>query len=287
MGFYAPAQIVQDVRRHFIEVLSADVTVSLWDCTLSIAPHTSNLIDDTQRCGNDQPALRLGLRMVNGLSREGAERLIAARDQQSFESVEDLAARAALDKRDLKCLASAGALISLAGHRRQAYWDVAGIERVTPLALSVIKEKQPELITLTEGQNLVADYSSLGLTLGRHPLALLRNTLQRQRLATANELRGFPHGRLTRVAGLVISRQRPGTASGVTFLTLEDETGTINVVVWRDVAERQRRELLGSRLLAVYGVLERQGEVTHLIAGHLKDLSSMLGNLVTLSRDFH
>ena len=287
MGFYAPAQIVQDVRRHEIEVLTADAMVSLWDCTLSMTPHTYALINETQQCGNDQPVLRLGLRMVNGLSREGAERLIAARQLRLFESVEDLATRAVLDKRDLKCLATAGALTTLAGHRRQAYWDVAGIERMTPLSLSAKEEKQPELIPLTEGQNLVADYASLGLTLGRHPLSLLRHALQRQRLVTAQELRGFPHGRFTRAAGLVISRQRPGTASGVTFLTLEDETGSINVVVWRDLADRQRRELLGSRLLAVYGVLERQGEVTHLIAGHLKDLTPMLGDLVTLSRDFH
>jgi len=133
----------------------------------------------------------------------------------------------------------------------------------------------------------VADYASLGLTLGRHPLALLRPHLQRQRLVTAAQLRGLPHGKITRAAGLVISRQRPGTASGVTFLTLEDETGPINVVVWRDLAERQRSELLGSRLLAVYGRLERQGEVEHLIAGRLRDLTPLLGNLVTQSRDFH
>jgi error-prone DNA polymerase len=175
----------------------------------------------------------------------------------------------------------------LAGHRRKAYWDVVGIEQVTPLALSTAEETQPALFPLTEGQNLAADYASLGLTLGKHPLALLRDALRRQRLVTAMELRSFPHGRLTRAAGLVISRQRPGTASGVTFLTLEDETGSINVVVWRDLADKQRRELLGSRLLAVFGVLERQGEVTHLIAGHLKDLTPLLGDLVTQSRDFH
>jgi error-prone DNA polymerase len=164
---------------------------------------------------------------------------------------------------------------------------VAGIEQHTPLAFAPVAETQPELLPLTEGQNLAADYASLGLTLGRHPLALLRDTLRAQRLVTAAELRTFPHGRLTRAAGLVISRQRPGTASGVTFLTLEDETGPINVVVWQDLGERQRRELLGAQLLAVHGVLERQGEVTHLIAGHLKDLTPLLGNLVTQSRDFH
>ncbi|HUX90590.1 MAG TPA: error-prone DNA polymerase [Gallionellaceae bacterium] len=287
MGFYAPAQIVQDVRRHGVEVLQVDVTASDWECTLSLAPHNSPLARKGRRGGEHQPALRLGLCMVNGLSLEGALRLTAARAQKPFSNVEDLALRGELEQRDLKCLAAAGALTGLAGHRRQAYWEVAGIEHNTPLAFAPVEERQPGLFPLTEGQNLAADYASLGLTLGRHPLALLRNTLKKQRLVTAEELRAFPHGRLTRAAGLVISRQRPGTASGVTFLTLEDETGPINVVVWRDLAERQRRELLGSRLLAVYGVLERQGEVTHLIAGHLKDLTPLLGKLVTQSRDFH
>jgi error-prone DNA polymerase len=225
--------------------------------------------------------------MVNGLSAEGALRITEARALRGFSSVEDLAQRCELEQRDLKSLAAAGALASLAGHRRQAYWDVAGIEQGTPLELAQVEEVQPTLFPLTEGQDLAADYASVGLTLGRHPLALLRDTLRAQRLVTAAELRTFPHGRLTRAAGLVIGRQRPGTASGVTFLTLEDETGQINVVVWRDLGERQRRELLGSRLLAVYGVLERQGEVAHLIAGHLKDLTSLLGDLVTHSRDFH
>ncbi|HEY6095474.1 MAG TPA: error-prone DNA polymerase [Gallionellaceae bacterium] len=286
MGFYAPAQLVQDARRHGVEVLAADVTASDWDCTL----HTFSspqMGEGQGEWGSRQPALRLGLRMVNGLSLEGAARLTVARAQRPFESVEDMAARAGLDKRDLKCLAAAGALSTLVGHRRQAYWDVAGIEQATPLALAPVEETQAALLPLTEGQELAADYASLGLTLGRHPLALLREALRKQRLVTSAELRTFPHGRLARVAGLVIGRQRPGTASGVTFLTLEDEAGQINVVVWRDLGERQRRELLGARLLAVHGVLERQGEVTHLIAGHLKDLTPMLGDLVTQSRDFH
>ena len=275
MGFYAPAQLVQDARRHGVEVLAADVTESAWDCMLSLQKAT------------EQPALRLGLRMVNGLSVEGVARLVQARVQRPFVSVDDLASRAVLEKRDLKCLAAAGALSTLAGHRRQAYWDVAGIEQNTPLALATAGEVQPQLLPLTEGQNLVADYDSLGLTLGRHPLALLRGLLRKQRLVTAAELRTFPHRRLARAAGLVIGRQHPATASGVTFLTMEDETGSINVVVWRDLADRQRRALMGSRLLAVYGVLERQGEVTHLIAGYLKDLTPLLGDLVTQSRDFH
>jgi error-prone DNA polymerase len=286
MGFYAPAQLVQDARRHGVEVLAADVTASDWDCTLTMSP--SPLGGEGWGEGRSlQPALRLGLRMVNGLSLEGALRITEARAQKPFDNVEDLARRAGLEKHDLKCLAAAGALTALAGHRRQAYWEVAGIEQPMPLTSAPVEEVQPELLPLSEGQDLAADYASLGLTLGRHPLALLRDVLRRQRLVTAQELRAFPHGRLTRAAGLVIGRQRPGTASGVTFLTLEDETGQINVVVWRDLGERQRRELLGARLLAVHGVLERQGEVAHLIAGHLRDLTPLLGDLVTQSRDFH
>jgi error-prone DNA polymerase len=276
MGFYAPSQLVQDARRHGVQVLAVDVNASDWDCTL--------VVEEGRR---ERPALRLGLRMVKGLTLEGVARITAARAQRPYASVEDLSARTGMEQRDLKHLAAAGALETLAGHRRQAYWRVAGIEQDLPLVAAPMEETQPELFPMTEGQNLAADYASLGLTLGRHPLALLRGILQRQRLVTAADLWGFPHGRITRAAGLVISRQRPGTASGVTFLTLEDETGQINVVVWRDLAEKQRRELLGARLLAVYGVLERQGEVAHLIAGRLRDLTPLLGNLVTQSRDFH
>ncbi|MES1983063.1 MAG: error-prone DNA polymerase [Pseudomonadota bacterium] len=283
MGFYAPAQLVQDARRHGVEILPVDVMASAWDCTLSLAP-SSNAEEQQQR---RQPALRLGLRMVKGLTLESSTRLQAARAHRPFSSVEDLALRGGLNQRELKCLAAAGALTVLVGHRRQAYWDVAGVEQAMPLASAPVEETQPALFPLTEGQNLVADYATLGLTLGRHPLALLRNRLTRQRLVTAAALRAFPHGRLARAAGLVISRQRPGTSSGVTFLTLEDETGSINVVVWRDLAERQRSELLGARLLAVYGVVEREGEVVHLIAGRLKDLTPLMGKLMTHSRDFH
>jgi len=273
MGFYAPAQIVQDARRHGVEVRPVDALASEWDCTMEAGK-------------GGKPALRLGFRQVKGLSLEGVACLTAARARGPLCSVEDLA-RSGIDPRDLKCLAAAGALARLAGHRRQAYWDVAGIERASPLAMAHVAEPQPDLFPLTEGQDLVADYASLGLSLGRHPIALLRDHLRPERLLTAAELGRSPHGRLVRAAGLVLNRQRPGTASGVTFLTLEDETGHVNVVVWRDLAERQRRELLGARLLAVYGTLERQGEVAHLIARHLRDLTPLLGDLVTHSRDFH
>jgi error-prone DNA polymerase len=213
---------------------------------------------------------------------------MAARVRSPFKTVADLAHRAALDQRDLTALADAGALAGLAGHRHDAVWSVAGVERLPALvAGSEFHEAAPELTTPTEGQDLVADYRRLGLTLGRHPLALLRTELTRRRLITAATVAAAPHGRLVRAAGIVIGRQRPDTASGVVFVTLEDETGTVNVIVWRDLSDRQRRELLGSRLLAVYGKVEREGAVVHLVAGHLVDLSPLLGSLPTRSRDFH
>ena len=169
-----------------------------------------------------------------------------------------------------------------------AHWLVAGVETATPLLKSApIIETLPALAAPGEGENLIVDYASTGLTLGRHPLALLRGRLTRLRLSTAAELSGFAHGRLARAAGIVTGRQRPGTASGVVFVTLEDETGNVNVVVWRALVEKQRRELLGSSLLGVYGILERQGEVVHLIAHRLIDYSVLLGRLATASRDFH
>jgi error-prone DNA polymerase len=203
-------------------------------------------------------------------------------------SFEHLALAANLNRHDVNALAAAGALASITGHRRQAAWDVTGIHPRPPvLAGTLIDERVPQLLPPTEADDIVADYATLGLTLGRHPLALLRPRLTRMRMATAAQIRDMPQGRLTRAAGLVIGRQRPDTASGVIFVTLEDETGMVNVVVWRTVSESQRRELLGSHLMAVHGVIERQGEVVHLVAGRLVDHSHLLGGLLTRSRDFH
>jgi error-prone DNA polymerase len=277
MGFYAPSQLVQDAQRHGVEVRPADALASRWDCTLETDTASSS----------DQPAVRLGLRMVRGLSQAGAERLIAAR-ATPFDTFEQLALRAGLDRRDLECLAHADALRSVSGHRRLALWEVAGVEARPPLLQdTTIRDTPAAFAAPTEGETIVADYASLGLTLGRHPLVLLRPLLRKRRMLTTEQLQHARHGSLVRAAGLVTCRQRPGTASGVIFVTLEDETGSTNVVVWRDLADRQRRILLGAKLLAVHGVLEREGNVAHLIAGKLEDLSSLLGRLVTTSRDFH
>ncbi len=284
MGFYSPSVLVQDARRHGVEVGPVDVTVSDWECTLEggesrVTSHGSRY---------SQPAVRLGLLMVKGLPQSAAERVVAARAAAPFVSVEDLARRANLGQRERRCLAAAGAFAALAGHRRHAHWIAAGAE-VLPglLRPASFTELLPGLAAPSEGEDMVADYASLGLTLGRHPLALLRRRLRRMRLSTAADLHAYSNGRPGRTAGIVTCRQCPSTANGVVFVTLEDETGYVNVVVWRHLVESQRRELLGSNLLGVHGVVQREGEVVHLVAHHLVDHSELLGRLVTESRDFH
>ncbi len=265
MGFYAPSQLVQDARRHGVEVRPADACISGWDCTL------------------EEGRLRLGLRMVSGLAQAAGRRIAAAKP---FFSAAELAQRARLNRKEMRSLAAAGALQSLAGHRRLAHWAAAGVERLPPLDAAV-NETPPALAAPGEGEDIVADYASLGLTLGRHPLALLRNRLSRMKVVEAEKLNRFSHGSAARVAGLVTCRQRPDTASGVIFVTLEDETGSVNVVVWARLAESQRSELLDSRLLGVQGVIERDGEVVHLVARRLYDYSALLGPLAAPARNFH
>ena len=276
MGFYAPAQLVRDARAHGVEVRAVDVTISGWDCTL-------------ERREDGRPALRLGLRLVKHLSQEGAARLLAARAARHFDGIADLAERAGLDRRDLEALAAADALTKLTGHRHRAVWQVTGVERALPLlpAATAVDEGIPLLRAPREGQDIVADYGSVGLTLRRHPLALLRDKLQRRGVVPTRELWEQPNGKLVRTAGLVITRQRPGSAGGVTFVTMEDETGYVNLIVWNRVAVEQRAALLESRLLEVHGKLQREGDVQHVIAQRLTNLSSLLGELVVVARNFH
>ncbi|MEZ5645555.1 MAG: error-prone DNA polymerase [Burkholderiaceae bacterium] len=276
LGFYSPSQLVQDARRHGVVVHPPDVLHSDRDCTL----------EDT---GDPLPAVRLGLRLVSGLSREAAERIVAARTQGGwFESTEDLALQAGLDRQALQHLAAADALLSLSGHRRQQVWDASAL-RVAPKLLreAPVNEDWLALPEASEGEAIVWDYASLGLTLRRHPLALLRSMLARRRLVTAEALRQARHGQLVRYAGIVTVRQQPETASGVVFVSLEDETGVVQAIVWRHVRERQRQVLVRSRLLAIHGTWQREGEVCNLIAGYLEDLTPLLGRLMTGSRDFH
>jgi error-prone DNA polymerase len=276
MGFYAPAQLVRDARTHGVEVRAVDVMISASDCTL-------------ERREDGRPALRLGLRLVKHLSQEGAARLLAARAVRPFGSIADMAERAALDRRDLEALAAADALTRLSGHRHRAVWQVTGVERALPLlpAATAVDEGIPLLRAPREGQDIVADYGSMGLTLRRHPLALLREKLQRRGIVPTQELWERPNGKMVITAGLVITRQRPGSAGGVTFVTMEDETGYVNLIVWNRVAVEQRAALLESRLLEVHGKLQREGDVQHVIAQRLTNLSHLLGDLLVASRNFH
>lgn len=274
MGFYAPAQLVREARRQGVEVRPVDVDGSDWDCSLETGT-------------GGEPALRLGLRMVKGLSRQGAERLVKNRGEDGWCSVDDLARRAGLDRRALRALAGADALIGLTGNRHRAAWQVAGIREPLPLLASPSDSGAlPLLPSPGEGEAIAADYASLGLTLRRHPLALLRNQLERRRLLCARDVNRTPPGRLVSTAGLVVNRQRPASANSVTFVTLEDETGYVNLVVWKRVAERQRNALLSSRLLGVMGEIQRESGVTHLVARQLRDYSGLIGGLVTRTRDF-
>ena len=276
MGFYSPRQLVDDLRRHGGDVQAVDVCYSDLECTL-------------EKRGTDHVfSLRLGLQQVKSLSRSAAERLIEARNQHLFRDITDLARRARLNRGDLEALAAANALASLAGHRHQARWACAGIEPARPLLEdNTVTEAIPLLKAPGEGEQLVADYASTGLSLGRHPLALLRSRLSRLGLQQARHLRGCLHGSIARTGGIVTGRQSPGSASGVMFVTLEDETGITQIIVWPQLAQRQRRLLLNARLLIVEGKVQREGEVLHLIAWRLEDHSHLLGRLITQSRDFH
>ncbi|WP_218188879.1 error-prone DNA polymerase [Pseudomonas nunensis] len=275
MGFYSPDQILQDARRHHLQIRPVDVRASDWDCSL-------------EPISGAQPAIRMGLRMIKGFREDDAQRIEAARARGAFVDIADLGERAQLDARAQEQLADAGALRGLAGDRHRARWEVAGVQKQLGLFAGLPRQEEPEvsLPKPTVGEDLQADYATVGTTLGPHPLALLRPELKVRRCRSSKELLDVEHGRPVSVAGLVTGRQRPGTASGVTFVTLEDEFGNVNVVVWRDLAERQRQVLVGSQLLKVDGRWEREGEVRHLIAGRLSDLSFLLDGISVRSRDF-
>ncbi|MGN2436867.1 error-prone DNA polymerase [Pseudomonas syringae] len=278
MGFYSPDQLLQDARRHHIEIRPVDVRYSHWDCTLEPLDHP----DSTRNL-----AIRLGLRMLRSFREEDALRIEAARAKRPFADATDLTQRAGLDSRAAEALADSGALRGLIGHRHRARWEVAGVEAQRPLFDELTSEEVQVTLPLpTVAEDLVADYATLGTTLGPHPLALLRRQLAAKRFRSSQDLLTLENNRTLSVAGLVIGRQRPGTASGVTFVTLEDEFGMVNVVVWRDLAERQRKVLVGSQLLQVFGRLESNNGVRHLIAQRLYDLTPLLTGLEVRSRDF-
>jgi len=271
MGFYAPAQLVRDAREHGVTVLPVDVRHSEAGAVLEA---------DAQ----GQAALRLGLDRVRGLSAGARERITAARADGAWRDVEDLARRAGLDRGDLDVLAESDALAGLAGHRAEARWAASGVQPALPLFAAEPGEASPGLSTPREGEEIRDDYASLGLSLRRHPMALLRDHLRYWR--TATDCHALADGSRVATGGLVVTRQQPSTASGVTFLTLEDETGSINVIVWRAVAECHRNALYGARLMRVEGRIQAANGVVHVIARRLQDESGWLGELVTRSRDF-
>jgi error-prone DNA polymerase len=276
MGFYQPSQLIQDAQRHGVTVLPVDVTASEWDCTLeSIQPPAV--------------ALRLGLRQVRGVSADLAARLVAARVVAPFRDVADLTRRARVNVAERARLADAGALHALSGHRHRARWDSAGAELPAPLLEeATVTEARVALRRPSLREDVMTDYATLGLSLRAHPLALVREELARRRVVPASATQvPANRGRLLRCAGLVTVRQHPGTAKGVTFVTLEDETGQVNVVVWRALAERQHRVLLEATLMAVDGVLEVNDGVHHLVARRLHDYSALLPEFAFASRDFH
>nr|WP_232727815.1 error-prone DNA polymerase [Acidovorax sp. 69] len=306
MGFYTASQLVQDARRHGLRILPIDVTCSDIDCTLEGPAEQLRPARGLGAPPLPQPAVRLGLRLVGGLRADAAERLAQARATgPAFANTEDMALRAQLSQQDLQVLAAADALARLSGHRRQQMWDAAA-QHTAPALLrdAPVHEAPLQLPAAPEGEEILFDYAATGLTLRRHPLALLRPRLDRWRLLTALQLNTVPHGRKVRACGIVTVRQRPGTAKGTMFVTLEDETGPVNVIVWPALVETWRNALLRSQLLAVEGVWQcsvpdgaapsssgpEPTVVRHLVAQRFKDMTPLLGRMAQAlqgSRDFH
>jgi len=307
MGFYTASQLVQDARRHGVRVLPIDVTRSHHNCTLEDPAEHLLPAKGLPRPQQPQPAVRLGLCLVGSLGKSAADRLVLARATSPFTTTEDLALRAQLSQQDVQALAAADALASLSGHRRQQMWDAAAQHSAPALLRDVpVLEAPLALPAAPEGEEILFDYAATGLTLRRHPLALLRPRLARWRLQTALQLVATPHGRQVRACGIVTVRQRPGTAKGTMFVTLEDETGPVNVIVWPAMVDRWRNALLRSQLLAVEGLWQcsvpeggsahstTSGQaptvVRHLVAQRFKDLTPLLGRMAQAlqgSRDFH
>jgi error-prone DNA polymerase len=271
MGFYAPAQLVNDARRNGVVFRPAEVLKSDWDCTLEAG-------------ATGVPEVRLGLRMVSGLAEAQGEAIVGARP---FSDIDELAHRASLPQRAMELLARAGALATLAGHRRLAHWGAIGVERLPgALAGASARERPMGFAAPSEGEDIVADYRGMGLTLRRHPLALIRGKLRRLGVHRAADLAKLNSGITVRVAGIVTHRQRPETASGVVFMSLEDETGMTNLIVWPRVQQAQREAVFGARLMVVQGELQSELGVIHVIAAKVRDYSHWLGRVQVGSRDF-
>jgi error-prone DNA polymerase len=286
MGFYAPAQIVGDARAHGVEVRPVCINRSRWDCTL-------------ERIGNkDRHAVRLGFRRVKGLAIADAARIIAARMMSGFESIDDMWRRSGVPTEALVQLAKADAYRpSLKLERRDALWAIKAL-RHEPLPLfaaaaereatAIAEQNEPEvaLRQMTDGHNVIEDYGHTGLTLRQHPMAFLRKDLAARNIITCAQAMNARDGRSVYIAGLVLVRQKPGSAKGVMFITIEDETGPANIVVWPSLFEKRRRIVLGSSMMAINGRIQREGEVVHLVAQQLFDLTADLSGLADRDAEF-
>ena len=290
MGFYAPSDLVADARRHDVTVLEININLSAYDHTL--VPDTNS--DTPDETGPDKTAtvfaVQLGFRLVRNLSHDAVDRITTQRELAGpYQSIPDLVNRTRINTRDQQALAASDALKSISGDRHRAHWDLLGVEQLPGLLGDASSRDIPQQLSLiSEGEDIVADYQSVGFTLGRHPLALLRDKLAAKRIITTQQwLQTVADGSFVRIAGLVKVRQRPGSAKGVIFMTTEDETGLANIIIWQNVTERCRQAVIGSRLVVISGTTQREGEVVHLVARHIEDNSWMLGDLATSSRDFH
>jgi error-prone DNA polymerase len=278
MGFYSPSQLVQDAQRHNIGVNPIDINHSFWDHSLE-----NNLDNKLNKL--DNPLIRLGFRLIKGLNHKAALSIVNAK--RPFKSLSDLTLRTGLSKANLSLLSSAGALQSITNNRRQAHWQTLAIHSDGPLLENSMPTLETQLNPPSESDNIYADYNNTGLTLGRHPMSILREQFPLFRQCKRHsDLAEMGHQRFVRMAGIVTGKQRPGTASGVVFLTLEDETGNSNIVIWKNVQERCRQALLKAQLLMVKGVIETDGAVVHVIAQELTDCSELLYQTNIRSRNF-
>ncbi len=279
MGFYAPAQIVRDAREHEVEVRPVCINASRWDCTLEPTGDESRF------------AVRLGLRMVKGLANAHAAAIVAAQGDEMFTSVDDLWRRAGVPVAALDQIAAADGFRPAFGlARREAQWAIKGLRDEELPLFAAASEREgrtvPELDepaialrAMPAGREVVEDYGHIGLSLRRHPVSFLREDLARRRIVTCAEAMAARDQRWLEAAGIVLVRQRPGSANGVMFITLEDETGIANLVVWQKIFERYRRVILSSSMIAVRGRVQREGEVVHLVAHRIVDLSRDLATV--------
>jgi error-prone DNA polymerase len=296
MGFYAPAQIVRDAREHGVEVREVDVNCSDWDCTLEpmsvqaelveALPFSSEEKKDGPSTGSGRTALRLGLRQIDGLQREAADRLVARRP---YRIVEELRTRGGVPVHAIQRLAAADAFRSIGLDRRAALWDSRALKAAPDLPLFTYAEARDEgsesdpaqLPAMPLSEHVVNDYQTIRLSLKAHPMRFLREHYAGRKFITADQLKSIKDGKRLSTAGLVLIRQRPGSAKGVVFITIEDETGIANLVIWPDVFEKQRKIVMGARLIAVHGIVQRDpdSDVIHVVARRLEDHSHMLRHL--------